>query len=184
MKPRFYKFLAFLTILMIAVTGCSETELLEETESARLQVKISATDSNYDAIFLDFKEIHLKMVDDERDPNCWWKVNSIAGVHDLSDLTSGSYALLADGVSAPSGMVYDIKIVLGENNVLVKEGQRYDLFTNVIQLENLQMRTLQHFDENTSYVFFVEFDATRSIVQGPINEQFILHPVVNFGFSQ
>lgn len=171
-----------LAVLMLSISSCSTEELSDITETSRLQVKISATDSNFDALFLDFKEIHLKMIDDESDPDCWWKVSSLSGVHNLSDLTSGNFALLADGVSAPSGMVYEIKIVLGDNNVLVKDGRRYELFTNVIQLQNLQMRTLTNFIENKTYVFNVEFNTAASVVQGPISDQFIFRPVVNFSF--
>ncbi len=169
-------------VLMITFSGCSTEGLMEDTELPRLQLRISATDSNFDALFLEFKEIHLKMIDDESDPNCWWKVSSRSGVQNLADLDSGQFAVLADGVSAPSGMVYDIKIVLGDNNVLVKDGQRIDLFTNIIQSQNLQMRTMMNFDENEVYVFNVEFKTEESVIPGPISGQFIFRPIVNFGF--
>ena len=166
-----------------SVISCSSDKLDDQLNSAQLQIKISATESVFDAVLLDFKEIHLKVIDDESDPNCWWKISGSPGLYNLNDLTAGNYAAISDGVPVPTGLIYEIKIVLGDNNLLVKDGEQYPLFTNIIQQENLQMRVLKQFDENSSYAFEVEFDALRSIIEGPISDQFILRPIVNFRFK-
>lgn len=117
--------------------------------------------------------------DDERDSCLVWDSLSIRpGVYDLLTLTNGTDTLLASGM-IPAGKIKKLRIVLGNNNSLVKDSVTYPLHlfpgdsTITIKLRG------DEFDEYlTGHLqVWLDFDVARSIIVFN-NNQFYLRPFI------
>ncbi|MBT8253836.1 MAG: DUF4382 domain-containing protein [Flavobacteriaceae bacterium] len=175
----------FVLVILLFSFSCSTDQDFNLEDGATLSIKVMDAPGEYDNMFIELSEVHLKVIDDESDPKCWWGLNSTnPGVYDLQEFIAGNEVSLLNGVRVPTGEIYAIKLVLGDNNYVVKNGQRIDLFTNVIQLDQLKMRTDTQFIQGNNYEFLVDIDASRSVVEGPLDDQLIFRPVVRYGFKE
>ncbi|MBT8258397.1 MAG: DUF4382 domain-containing protein [Bacteroidia bacterium] len=183
MFPRILNGLLAICLLSF-LWSCSIDETFDPDDHATLSLKVSGSLGAYDNIFLEFSEVHLKVIDDESDPKCWRKISSFkSGIYDLNELVSGREADLLNSASVPSGQVFSIKLVLGENNYVIHDGERIELFTNSVQLEDLNMRLDKNFNRGRDYIMQVDFNANESIFEGPLDGQLILQPEVSFSIE-
>ena len=181
--PHNLRGLLTICVLLPLLYNCSIAETFDPDDVAALTLKLSAIPGQYERVFIDLSEVHVKVIDDENDPDCWWSIStSKAGIYDLQQFTEGRQLLLTEGSSLPTGKIYAIKLVLGNINYIISEGDRVDLFTNVIQLNNLNMPIDRTIARGNSYGLEVEMDLSASILEGPAEGQLILNPLVNYSF--
>ncbi|MBT8271414.1 MAG: DUF4382 domain-containing protein [Bacteroidia bacterium] len=165
------------------IFNCSVEETFNPDNVASLSVGIKGSESPYDRFVIDLSEVHVKVIDDENDPDCWWRISSSnPGIYDLQELVDGRQVLLTDASSLPIGRIYAIKLVLGPNNYVIRQGSKIDLYTNSIQLGNLNMPVDRMISKGKSYGLDVEMDLSSSILDGPLDGQLILNPQVNYDF--
>ncbi len=143
--------------------------------SARLQIRLTDDPAEFDKVNIDVREIHINL---EGDSLTGWKTlpGVRAGIYNLLDLVNDKDTLLADAM-IPSGKIHQIRLVLGNNNTLEKDGQVYDLKTPSAQQSGLKLNIQEEFNDGLSYVLLLDFDAGRSITTTG-NGQFILKPVI------
>ncbi len=111
----------------------------------------------------------------------WENLNIKAGVYDILNLRNGLDTLL--GASAiPKGSIRMLKINLGTNNSLVKNGVVYPLKWPANRPSYVLVKLRG--DECEEYMpgkvrLWLDFDVNRSIVQG-YNNEFYLRPIFHF----
>ena len=175
-------FLAVVFLLPL-IFNCSVEDTFDPDDVASLSVRVAASQSPYDRFVIDFSEVHVKVIDDDNDPDCWWRISaSNPGLYDLQELVDGRSVLLTDASSLPIGRIYAIKLVLGPNNYVIQEGSRIDLFTNSVQLRNLNMAVHRSITKGSSYGLDIEMDLSHSISEGPVDGQLTLNPQINYDF--
>ena len=169
---------AFLALTIVfAFTACSDDDDSNNTTaegSASVLIKMVDAPGDYDAVFVDVEDIVVKYSDEENEVSVG---NVNAGVYNLLELTGGNSALLFDD-DLPAGTVSQIRLILGEDNSVVVDGQTYPLATPSAQQSGLKLQLNQTLEDELLYDITLDFDVENSIVvQG--NGDYSLKPVIN-----
>lgn len=96
--------------------------------------------------------------------NGWKSLGNVTPqVYDLLELTGGVEALLVD-TEIPAGKISQIRLVLGENNSIVVDGQTHPLATPSAQQSGLKLNVHQDLVGGVKYTFILDFMVDKSIV--------------------
>ena len=168
------KILPSLTIVLMLVAGVS----CSDKEDGSAQLKFSLTDApsmEYSAVNIDVRGIEVGVSD--ADSVKWVALDLIQpNVYNLLDYRNGKTVLLADA-SFPAGKISQVRLILGTNNTVVKNGVSYPLKTPSGQQSGVKFNLHQTLEADMSYNFVIDFDASRSIVEKG-NAEFLLKPVI------
>jgi hypothetical protein len=164
--------------LMVAIVAlfaaCSDDEKSgNDNDTARMSVKMVDAPGDYDAVFIDVQDVVIKY-NGGQDEVSIGSVN--AGVYDLLELTGGVSVLLVDD-EIPAGRISQIRLILGENNSIVVNGETHPLSTPSAQQSGLKIQVNETLEGGIFYEFILDFDVEKSIVaQG--NGGYSLKPVI------
>lgn len=166
----------YIFVLSLSVWSCSESE----NSGGTSMIKVNLTDNpgDYDEVNVEILDVKVKRSNDTGEEG--WVSIGIAnpGVYNLLDLTGGVTALLSDA-EIPSGFLGQIRLVLGDNNYVVKEGVSYPLSTPSAQQSGLKLQVNQTLEPNFTYEFLIDFDVNNSIVvEAGGSGNYNLHPVL------
>lgn len=201
----FTRLAAVVVVVLLGFTSCTKSGL--ESDST---VSVFLTDGpgDYDNVFIDIVKVEVKvdkdekrkrndnagLTDDDKDDHLerkdafgeWIDINYTQGVIDVLSLRNGVETQLGTA-NIQTGTVRKIRITLGTNNAVVKNGVSYPL-TLANPTQNFLYVHL--FDKhrqrgNNNVRVWVDFDIARSIVEN--NGRFFLKPLLrpfcnnNFG---
>lgn len=172
MKTLFRNF-GILLLTIIGLGSCSDDNGNGQTGTARLSVKLVDDPGDYEAVFVDVQDVVIKYNGNDDEVSIG-EIN--AGVYDLLELTGGVSVLLVDD-EIPAGTVSQIRLVLGDNNSIVVDGETFPLSTPSAQQSGLKLQINETLEDGIFYEFILDFDVDKSIVaQG--NGGYSLKPVI------
>jgi len=163
-----------LITLFFAATlvGCNK-------DSATTSFVVRLTDSPGD-----YEKVNIDIVSVEAHSNAgnqtdgWVTLSTNAGVYDLLELTNGIESVLVN-TEYPTGMVSQIRLILGDNNSVVVGGVTYPLFTTSGDESGLKILINKELTEGIDYSVLLDFDASRSVIEtGVGNNNYNLKPVI------
>lgn len=160
-----YKTALYSILILVFATSCSKEYDTETYENSSLvTVKLQGTRSAYSQVNLEVLAVQFRVLEDETDPNAWVTLNTVnTGVHDLTNSIDNQVITLVDFEEVPSEFIYNIKLVLGDNNTVVKNGVVYDLDI-APEHENASVNILgKELISNKLYDFVIEFNLDDSI---------------------
>ncbi len=165
--------LSLITLLFIGFASCSDDDSGNNNEgNAKLAIRLTDAPGDYEKVFIDVQEVEIKYNDGRDDIN----LGINAGVYDLLELTAGVNVLLFDD-EVPAGNISQIRLILGENNTIVVDGETLPLDTPSAQQSGLKIQVNETLEPGILYEFMLDFDVDKSIVaQG--NGGFNLKPVI------
>ncbi len=165
-----------ISICMLSIfIGCSNDDDSEVTpdETARMSVKLVDAPGDYEAVFVDVQDVVIKYNGSD-DEVVIGDVN--AGVYNLLELTGGVSILLVDD-EIPAGSISQIRLILGDNNTVVVDGETFPLQTPSAQQSGLKINVNETLEPGIFYEFILDFDVEESIVQQG-NGGYLLKPVI------
>lgn len=165
--------LSLIAFLFIGFAACSNDDNSSNTEgNAKLALRLTDAPGDYEAVFIDVEEVVLKYNGGQED-----RVLGIeGGIYDLLELTAGVNVLLFND-EVPSGDISQIRLILGEENSIVVNGQTLPLSTPSAQQSGLKIKVDQSLEPGVFYDFLLDFDVDKSIVsQG--NGGYSLKPII------
>lgn len=173
-KKLFKRILPSLAVALMLVAGVS----CSNQESGTAQLKFSLTDApslEYSAVNLDVKGIEVGVGDAE---NVEWVALDLLqpAVYNLLDYRNGETILLANE-AFPAGKISQVRLILGPDNSVVKDGVEYPLTTPSAQQSGIKFNLHQVLEADMMYSFVIDFDASRSVVETG-NGKFLLKPVI------
>lgn len=171
--------LSFLVLTLYNCTNDSKDAANLNDGFAHISIKLVDAPGDYDQVFVDIQDIMIKMNDDSEDDNGWVSAGATPGVYDLLELTGGQSAILIDDYEVLAGELSQIRLVLGDNNHVVKEGAQFDLKTPSAQQSGLKLKVNQTVEAGFLYSFVLDFDVSKSIVDAGNSDNIILKPVIN-----
>lgn len=177
-KIKFYVLsFSLMAFLFLSLGGCSSAD--DSTQTSRISVRMTDAPGDYDAVYLDVKDVLIKSTVDNNDSEGWISVGDVQPkIYNLLDLTGGVTVLLADNV-VPSGFLGQVRLLLGDNNTVVKNGITYPLKTPSAQQSGLKLKINQTLVAGATYDFLLDFDVERSIVvQAGNSGNYNLQPLV------
>jgi len=165
------------TLLIVPFLFSCESD--DEKGSAILKVRLTDAPADYEAVNIDVIEVKFKTGDNEEDDDSSWQSleNPNPGVYNLLELTNGIDALIGEA-EIPAGELKELRLVLGDNNTLVEEGNSIALKTPSAQQSGLKVKVNEVLEEGITYTILLDFDAARSIVKAGNSGNYILKPVM------
>jgi len=168
----------FALTALVFTQSCDDDNDNDST-SGTSRVRISMTDApgDYDEVNIEVIGVRYKTTTDTGEEG-WIDLDGVEpGVYNLLDLTGGVTAALADD-EIPSGNLGQIRLILGDDNTVVKDGVTYPLNTPSAQQSGLKLKIDQELDPDVTYNFLVDFDVHNSVVMAGNSGNYNLHPVL------
>lgn len=164
------------TIAAISIfISCKKNDASDGT--ARLQVFLTDDPGDYEAVYIDVKDVQINVTGD--DVNGWQSMKSVnAGVYDLLRLVNDEDTILADA-EIPSGRLHQIRLVLGTENYVKIEGtsQLIKLETPSAEQSGLKLNVQYDVTDERLYMIVLDFDVAKSIVKTG-SSKYILKPTI------
>lgn len=174
-------------LLMLGIYACNTNSTEDDSVGdgiTRISVKLVDAPGDYDSVFIDVVDVMIKVNDESSDDNGWQSVGANADIYDLLLLTGGLNAVLVDDYEVPSGVLNQIRLILGENNSIVIDGETFPLNTPSAQQSGLKINVNQELESGFTYNFVLDFDVDSSIVvagnSGNINLKPVIHASAEF----
>jgi len=168
-----------MVIGLVVFISCNKNSSGNNTGNGHLEIRLTDAPANYDAVYIDVQGIQVNVSADTGSVSGWQAVTLLhPGVYNLLDFRNGMDTLLASSV-LPAGRLSQMRLILGDNNSVVVDGQSYALKTPSAQQSGLKFNINATLTDGISYRLWIDFDASRSIVStGNGNGKYILKPVL------
>jgi hypothetical protein len=164
-----FSVLGMLMVLMV-FTHCKKS-----FNSAKLQVKMTDAPADYQSVFIDLQKVMVHY--NGKPEDSWVELKSNPGVYDLLTLRNNVTTIIADDEEIPLGKISQIRLVLGNNNSVVTEGQSHALTIPSSSTSGLKINVHETVRRNDNIVITLDFDAEQSVnLSG--NGEFIMNPVI------
>lgn len=164
------KILSLLCLVLLVMASCADDE-----GKARIVVRLTDSPGDYEAVNVDIQDVQVNASDDGE--SGWRSLPNVnKGVYNLLDLTNGTETVLTSA-EYPTGRINQIRIVLGNENSVVIDGDSYALETPSAQQSGLKLLLNADLTNGITYAILLDFDAALSIVTTG-NGKYILKPVV------
>jgi hypothetical protein len=177
---RMKKFAGFMlaAIALTIFASCSNDDGSKE-ETARMKVRMTDAPGDYDAVLIDVVDVMVKTdASVTAEEEGWTSLGNVKkGVYDLLQLTGGVTQLLADS-EVPAGYLSQIRVVLGNNNSIVVNGESQPLSTPSAQQSGLKLKVDKQLEAGEDYEFLLDFDVDKSIVSSGSSGGYSLKPVI------
>jgi len=172
--------LLILCSLLFIASSCSDDDDNTNQPSdgmAKVTVRMVDAPGDYEKVNVDIQDVRINRSDDSE--NGWESLSDVqTGVYDLLELTGGTSVVLAENDLA-TGELEQIRLVLGENNNLVIDGQEVPLTTPSAQQSGLKIDLDDTvLEPGFTYEIVLDFDADKSIVKAGESSKYILKPVI------
>lgn len=172
--------ITFLATLFL-ITSCDVADDGSSVSTkGTLQVYLTDAPGDYEAVWIDIEavRIHVNEDDDiEEDDAGWVTINDEPMRVNLLELTNGRFEVLGE-TELDAGMYNQIRLILGEDNEIVKNGVTHSLKTPSAQQSGLKLNVNAEIEGGEVYTLLLDFDASRSIVEAGNSGKFILNPVI------
>ena len=174
------KLLFVLVVCFVCLYACNDDT---DNGTSRLQLKLVDEPGDYLEVNIEIIDIQYR----SEEEGGWTSLNPENGYPinvDLTELVAGNDLLLVDEV-IPSGILYQIRLVLSDNNTLVIEGENGEpgepiaLSTPSAQQSGLKLRLDEELEPGFSYTFILDWVVQESIVEAGNSGMYILKPVIN-----
>jgi len=171
--------------ILSAIVSCKKNTAAT-TAQQNLTMFLTDAPGDYQHVYVDIRSVFVKIEKESENHNSedssneeWINLDANAQVYDLLALNNGIDALLANS-GAPKGEVKEIKIELGNNNSVVKNGVTYPLQLNAEDAEVEIESSHDNFEDdgNDNFRLWLDFDVSSSVIELPGNV-FWLKPVIN-----
>ncbi|MBF8151260.1 DUF4382 domain-containing protein [Winogradskyella sp. F6397] len=113
------KIVTFACIVLLCTTSCSKEELNNDEHLAGVSVSLKSATKNLNPVFLDIEAIEVRVKEDVDVPSAWVSLDLMdAGIHNVSGLNNDSELLLVDHFEIKPVHIFEIRLVLGDNNFM------------------------------------------------------------------
>lgn len=151
-------------ILLVGMLLFISCEKNENNNEAVLNIRLTDAPAAYDAVNIEIENVQIHVGDNENEGG-WHDVEIMnKGVYNLLDFNNGLDTLLASSY-LPAGNASQMRLFLGDNNTLVKNGETHNLFATAGLTSGLKLQIHQQLEEGITYAMWLDFDASRSIVK-------------------
>jgi hypothetical protein len=169
------------SLLLVLFYNCNEDSASNNIEDGTSSISIKLVDNpgDYENVYIEVVDVMVKVNNDSENDNGWESIGANAGIYDLLELTGGLNVVLVDDFQVSSGMLNQIRLVLGENNSIVIDGDTFPLNTPSAQQSGLKIKVNQELESGFNYDFILDFNVDESIVIAGNSGNINLKPVIN-----
>jgi hypothetical protein len=149
-------------VVMLGVQGCANDD---ESNTARVQLKLVDAPGDYSEVNVEIVDVQYNNSDSEAGWLSFGTPEDYPMNVNLTTLIAGNSHLLADQI-IPSGMLKQIRLVLGNGNTLKIEGQAEMMALNTpsAMQSGLKLNMNTTLEPGFSYTFILDWDVQKSVV--------------------
>lgn len=177
--------------VMLFAVACSNDDETPNGGNARVNFYLVDAPGDFDEVWIEVLAIRVKADDDSMDDDSQgnddddgnesdWKeipYDEASPYVNLMDLT-GENSLFIGSEDFPEGEIDQLRLVLGDDNYVVKDGVRSDLNTPSAQQSGLKIKVDEDIQGGMSYNLVIDFDVAKSIVVAGNSGNINLKPVL------
>ncbi len=152
---------------MVIASGCSE---VKNAEKAELLFWLTDMPGEYQQVNIDVQQVNVILNDS------LIELTTNQGIYNLLDFVNGEDTLIVDD-EVPSGFVSQVRLVLGDANTIMVDGELHDLKTPSAQQSGLKFNVHNELMSGESYAYVIDFVVEKSIVEKG-NGTYSLKPVI------
>lgn len=144
--------------LIILIYACEKND-----GTAKFNLRLTDAPADYDSVFIDIQsvEVHFQSEGDGE----WITLEGLnTGIYDLLRFNNGMDTLLVS-TDLPAGTISQIRLILGENNSVIIDGEEFALTTPSAYTSGLKLKVHAKLEAGITYDMWIDFDAARSIVR-------------------
>ncbi|MCA0131112.1 DUF4382 domain-containing protein [Winogradskyella alexanderae] len=176
---RFY-IIACLTFIGVS---CNDTSYQDNDDTAYLSIRLVDEPGDYESVFVEVLDVMIKYENTEsaEEDSGWESIGILnPGVYDLLELTGGVSLQLLDNEEIQTGIIKQIRLILGDDNSLLIEGAEEPISLNTpsAQQSGLKVMVNQDIQAGFNYDFVLDFDVDESIVMAGNSGNYNLKPVL------
>lgn len=180
MKNLIKSFFLGLAAILVATSCDMEGDESIAEGNAKVNIFLIDAPADYDEVWVEVLGVEiLPKGGNESNESAW--INLPYEKNDqkinLLSLTGGASEHLGE-VEVPAGEISQIRLLLGDDNYIMQNGQRLELKTPSAQQSGLKLKVDKPLNPGISYDLVIDFDASRSIVKAGNSGQYILKPVL------
>ena len=174
MKRLLFNTFIALSLILLA-TAC---DVSENSSTGTLQVVLTDAPANYESVMIDIQEVRIHDDSDAEDDDSGWRIINDQPIRlDLLELTNGTTEILGEE-ELEAGTYNQLRLILGDQNEIVVDGQTIPLTTPSAQQSGLKLNIDAVIEGGIIYRLLLDFDASRSIVKAGNSGMYILKPVI------
>lgn len=168
-----FKVTSLLTLgVLLGLASCGNNE----DGPAKLVVRLTDSPGDYEAVNVEIVDIQVNADNGQGDEG-WKSLSGVnTGIYNLLDLTNGTETVLTNS-SYPTGFISQIRLILGDNNSVVVDGETHPLSTPSAQQTGIKLSLNQELLSGITYSILLDFDAAQSVVKTG-GGSYLLKPVV------
>ncbi len=174
--------------VMLFAVACSNDDESPNGGNARVNFYLVDAPGDFDEVWIEVLSIRVKADDDSMDDDDqgddddefgWVEIpyDESSPYVNLMSLT-GENSLFLGSEDFPEGEIDQIRLILGDDNYVVKDGVRSDLKTPSAQQSGLKIKVDEDIEGGMSYSLVIDFDIAKSIVVAGNSGNIILKPVL------
>ncbi|MEN3323638.1 DUF4382 domain-containing protein [Mariniflexile soesokkakense] len=173
----------FPVLFLAFVFSCTDSDSNSIDKSdPTISVRLVDAPGDFKAVNVEIVDVMVKMDDDSDSDSGWISLNAESGTVNLLDFTGGFSKVLVDRFPIPAGTLSQMRLVLGDGNTIIIEGEisdvEHDLKTPSAQQSGLKVKINTVLEEGFTYDFVLDFDVEKSIVMAGNSGNIILKPVL------
>ncbi len=167
-----------MALMLFLFTGCDQWIGSSSDGSGTMEVILHDNPGDYEELWIDVQRVEVNNQEDEE--SGWVVINEPQERYNLLELVNGAQEVLGEA-ELEEGTYRQIRLILGDDNELVVNGESYPLQTPSAQQSGLKLNIDAQITAGITYTVYLDFDASRSIVkkgqsQGPY--PYLLKPVI------
>jgi hypothetical protein len=166
-------------VILLFLFSCSSDELENDCGTSVVSISLKSSMNLENDLYIEIEDIQFRVKQQASLNNAWVSLNTInEGVVNMSDLNADADMLLVHNENIPSIPIYEIRLVLGDQNFIDSNGLLIDLDT-----ENLGKATATNFLElnllpNQEYDITIDFDTDQSVYFSELENVMVLSPKI------
>lgn len=170
----------FFSIAFLACfINCTKDNISKDGSLSSVTVKLKSLPGELNTVFIEIKDVELRVKDSDNAPSAWISLNAInIGTYNASDLIEDSKLLLVDNFEIVPTYIYEIRLVLGDNNFIDLDNTLHSLdvsnLGNSIPSNELRLELLQ----NHFYDFVINIDIDKSVSFNEDENMMVLIPEI------
>ena len=171
------KQLFFTLAILACFTSCTKDDLNEDRDFSSVSVKLKSTTGELNKVYLEIEDVQLRVKEDGDLASAWLSLNAInKGTYNAYDLRDDSELQLVDDFQMESTYIYEIRLVLGDNNSIDLDNILYSL--DVTNLGNATPSNVVKTElvKNRFYDFIIDIDIDKSISYNEDENMMVLNP--------
>lgn len=179
-KPLRIKSLLFGLAGLMALAACSMERDEMANGHAKLNVLMVDAPGDYEEVWVEVLSVAVLPEGKEgANESAWITMDYGAGENNIELLSLvGEKQAWLGSKELPAGKISQVRVILGENNYLVKGGEEIPLTTPSAQQSGLKLQVNRELLAGTQYDLILDFNVAQSIVSAGNSGKHILKPVI------